>query len=215
MDLFTKYMQPFTIVENQGFRNFVQMLNPSYQLPSRSRKYVFHFVNEDFPEKSVLLECCSFPEAHTSTNLAAELNRIVTMWGLESKILLAVSDNAANIKKAIKEDLGWKHFGCYAHTINLILQDGIKVVSPIVTKVRTLLAHFKRSTNASNKLMEVQRQAGKEPKILIQDVVTRWNYTFYMLDRILELEEEVRTIMALLNMNNLPSISVEEWGLLQ
>ncbi|CAH1114809.1 unnamed protein product [Psylliodes chrysocephalus] len=38
MDIFTKDMQPFTIVEDQGFRNFVQMLNPSYQLPSR--KYV-------------------------------------------------------------------------------------------------------------------------------------------------------------------------------
>ncbi|XP_072375369.1 E3 SUMO-protein ligase ZBED1-like [Diabrotica undecimpunctata] len=249
----------FTIVEDRGFRNFVQMLNPSYQLPSRKylsstllpamyeEKYTevenliknlqqnvtlttdswtsrnaesfiavtTHFVSEDFRAKSVLLECCSFPVQHTSANLATELNRVVTTWGLESKILLPISDNAPNITKAIKEDLAWKHFGCYAHTINLIIQDGLKIVSPVVTKIRTLVAHFKRSTNACYKLIEVQRQVGKNPKKLIQDVTTRWNSTFYMLDRVLELEYEVRTTMALLNVNNLPIISIGEWQLLQ
>lgn len=173
-----------------------------------------HFINDNFKAQSVLLECSSYPEAHTSVNLAAELQRITSLWGLENKILLAVSDNAASIQKAIKEDLKWRHFGCFAHTINLIVQNSLKIVSPIVSKVRTLVAHFKRSSKATLKFIEVQKQAGREPKKLLQDVVTRWNSTFYMLDRILELEEEVRTTMALLNVTNLPIISVEEWQFL-
>ncbi|CAG9773896.1 unnamed protein product [Ceutorhynchus assimilis] len=39
MDLFTEDLQPFSIVEDRGFKNFVQMLNPSYQLPIRCIKY--------------------------------------------------------------------------------------------------------------------------------------------------------------------------------
>ncbi|GBM58509.1 hypothetical protein AVEN_124720-1 [Araneus ventricosus] len=35
MKLFTKDFQPFRIVEDDGLRAFVQVLNPSYTLPSR------------------------------------------------------------------------------------------------------------------------------------------------------------------------------------
>ncbi|GBN78483.1 hypothetical protein AVEN_228624-1 [Araneus ventricosus] len=35
MKLFTKDFQPFRIVEDKDFRAFVQLLNPSYTLPSR------------------------------------------------------------------------------------------------------------------------------------------------------------------------------------
>lgn len=176
-----------------------------------------HFIDEEFEAKSILLECSSFEEAHTSANLATELNRVITLWGLESKILLAISDNAANIQKAIKDELKWKHFGCFAHTINLIVQNGLKSVEPImaiIVKFRSLVAHFKRSTTASSKLFEVQVKAGKEPKKLLQDVTTRWNSTYYMVDRLLEMEEIVRTTMALLN-SNVVVISVEEWLLLR
>lgn len=257
MQLFTKDMQPFSMVEDTGFRNFVNNLNPSYQIPSRKYisntllpalyeeklenikdvvKYVLavtvttdcwtsiltesfmattiHFLNEKFEAKSILLECSSLAVSHTSANLAAELKRIVIEWGLEEKIFLAISDNAANIQKAIRDDLKWKHFGCYAHTINLIVRDGLKIVEPIISKLRTLVGHFKRSSTAMAKLQEIQKQLGKSPLKLLQDVVTRWNSTYYMVERIIELEEPLRTTMALLNSTNLPIISVEEWQLL-
>ena len=35
MKLFTKYFQPFSIVDDEGFKNFVKFLNPSYKLPDR------------------------------------------------------------------------------------------------------------------------------------------------------------------------------------
>lgn len=35
MKLFTVDMQPFRIVEDTGFRGFVNSLNPSYELPTR------------------------------------------------------------------------------------------------------------------------------------------------------------------------------------
>ncbi|XP_046990621.1 E3 SUMO-protein ligase ZBED1-like isoform X2 [Schistocerca americana] len=35
MGLFTKDYQPFSIVNDSGFRNFVHALNPAYEIPSR------------------------------------------------------------------------------------------------------------------------------------------------------------------------------------
>lgn len=43
-----------------------------------------------------------------------------------SQLLLIISDNASNIRRTIKEELEFSqkftHFGCYAHTVNLIAQ---------------------------------------------------------------------------------------------
>lgn len=33
------------------------------------------------------------------------------------------TDNAANMVKTIL-NLGWKHYGCFGHTLNLVMQNG-------------------------------------------------------------------------------------------
>jgi hypothetical protein len=170
-----------------------------------------HFITPTFETKSVVLETSSYNENHTSANLAAELNRIIREWNLENKILLAVSDNAANIKKAIKEDLKWRHFGCLAHTINLIVQDALKSIEPLIEKAKALVSHFKKSSNAKTKLDFYQTQNNKEAKKLKQAVATRWNSSFYMFQRIFELKEEIRATLAVLGKENWPIFSNEEF----
>lgn len=257
MQLFTHDFQPLSVVEDKGFKNFINSLNPSYQLPSRktisnvmlpalyeevynnTRKIIAdvnsvtlttdcwtsrntenflavtaHFIDRDFELKSVMLECASFGDRHTSTNLATELNRIIGEWGLEKKILIVISDNAANIKKAIKEDLKLKHFGCFAHTINLIAQDALTYGCDILDKVKAVVSFFKRSTVAASKLIEQQKLLQRESKKLIQEVATRWNSSYYMIERFIELEEPLRMTLALTD-KSLPIISLEEWQFLK
>lgn len=102
--------------------------------------------------------------SHTSANLAAEIKEIYTKFHLGEKIILVVSDNASNITGAITNELRLKHFGCYAHNINLILQDGLKLAQKLIERVKAIVAHFKRSTSARHKLNTVQKNMGMEPK---------------------------------------------------
>lgn len=172
-----------------------------------------HYITEQFELKSLLIQCSQFEEAHSSTNIQEKILNIVNEWGLRLKINFVVSDNAANIQKAISE-IGWKHYGCYGHTLNLIVQDAIKKLAINLEKIKKIVRHFKTSTTALEKLLKAQTLENPNaiPKRLVQEVPTRWNSTYYMLDRFVELQQYVRATVAILT-KNLPTISNEEWKL--
>lgn len=173
-----------------------------------------HFISSTFKMTSILLDCKLLPNHHTSINLAQALSEITGDWNLQqSKIVLSVSDNAANIKSAITKELGWKHFGCFAHSLNLVVSDALNIspnISSLIRDLKTIVGHFKRSAISNEKLMTHQINSGKQPLKLLQDVPTRWNSTFYMLTRFVELEEHIRSAIAVID-KDLPVLSAQQW----
>lgn len=170
-----------------------------------------HYITEQFEFKSVLLQCSNLPGSHTAAVLASELKDILTEWNLTNKVNFAVSDNASAIVKAMEDILKLRHYGCYAHKLNLIVQNAVALMEETINKVKKIVAHYRRSAIAMDKLLKYQSSQGvKTPKRLKQEVSTRWNSIFYMLERFTELEETIKSTMALLD-KDLPIISREEW----
>lgn len=81
-----------------------------------------------------------------------------------------MSDNAANNKNAINI-LNLKHFRCFAHSLNLVVQEALKSQSNLIG-IKNIVGHFKRSSNANHKLMMYQQNSGENPKKLLQDEAT-------------------------------------------
>ncbi|KAL0811816.1 hypothetical protein ABMA28_009244 [Loxostege sticticalis] len=160
--------------------------------------------------QSFLLDCVPLEKSHTAKNLSHTIKKTCDEWMISQKILLGVSDNGANIKNAIEKELGWRHFSCFSHTLNLAVTDVLKAgdVTDVVNKIKNVVKHFKKSNVAWAKLKKYQEQAGTAPKRLLQEVPTRWNSTFYMLKRCLELKESLNSAMANLG---LEMITVYEW----
>ncbi|KAF7641585.1 hypothetical protein LDENG_00276790 [Lucifuga dentata] len=154
-----------------------------------------HYIEENFMLTSELLDCFSFTDRHTSDNLAAELQRISSEWGVKDKVVACMSDNASNTKGAIKK-AGWKHVPCFAHTLNLIVREGLKHIQDLVTKVKNIVEYVHRSTVATERLRATQQQMGLEQLKLKQDVITRWNSTYYMLRRFQQQKEAIIAILA-------------------
>ncbi|KAJ8892015.1 hypothetical protein PR048_004580 [Dryococelus australis] len=91
MQLFTKDFQPFRIVEDEGLKRNRFCLTTDCWTSLNTDSYIGLTAHS----------CSVMRSAHASENLAAKIKRIVTDWGIYKKIVLAVSDNACNIKKML------------------------------------------------------------------------------------------------------------------
>ncbi|XP_067635684.1 zinc finger BED domain-containing protein 4-like [Eurosta solidaginis] len=175
-----------------------------------------HFVDDNFELTNILLDCCPMYDAHTSKNLADQIRKVTTEWGVFDKIILSVSDNANNIKSALQNELKLRHLGCFAHTLNLIVKSSLsgEAISSVLQKVKIIVTHFRKSTSTNEKFTTFQRNASTEPLRLIQSVDTRWNSVFYMVERFIKVEDAVKCTLALID-KELPRISPDEWSMLR
>ena len=142
-------------------------------------------------------ECVGYSQRHTAENLATELKCCIREWGLDGKMQAVVTDNAANVTATVRT-AGLTHLFCFAHTLNLVVQNGLQVVKQLQEKVKLIVAYFHRSTVAADKLWALQLQMRPDINAvkLKNDVVTRWNSTYYMFRRIADVREPVEAAIA-------------------
>lgn len=122
---------------------------------------------DDFKTNSVILCFDVWDIHHTGANLAKKLKENERME-CEKKMLIG-SNNACNIKNAMTVELHYIHelLLCYIY---------VKLVQPIIEKIKTIVAHFNRSSISSSKWNKFQRHSGIET-----NSGTRWNSTFHIL----------------------------------
>lgn len=172
-----------------------------------------HYIDDDTKMSSILIGCQHFTARHTAVEMSSLLIEQVNKWGLVNKITMIVSDNAANMVAAVRL-CQWRHFPCFAHSINLIVQSGLEEMKSILNKVKAIVEYFKRSTYALSRLNEIQTRGGYSVLKLKQDCPTRWNSTYDMVDRILKIKEPVLSTLAIIN-NDLNTITFDEWNVLK
>ena len=129
-------------------------------------------------------------ESHTGEYISQVFTDMLAAWEVPTdKIHLVLRDNGANMIKAIR-DTSLPSFGCFAHTLQLVVHDGIlsqRAVTDVLAICRRIVEHFKHSSVAYCRLREIQQSLGlAQQHRLKQDQTTRWNSTFYMLQTIVE-----------------------------
>ena len=174
-----------------------------------------HFFNNEFRLESCLLGCFKFGQRHTAENLKDKLLHIISEWDNQEKIVLVVTDNAANMTSAVK-NAGFKHLPCFAHTLNLVVQKRVLEIKQLQQKVKTIVEYFRRSTVAAEKFASLQLQinSGEPARKLKNDVITRWNSTYDMLRRFSLLQEPLEAVLGV-PYNPVPNLTSEEWLVLR
>uniref|UniRef100_A0A3P9J2Q6 DUF659 domain-containing protein n=1 Tax=Oryzias latipes TaxID=8090 RepID=A0A3P9J2Q6_ORYLA len=148
-----------------------------------------------------LLNLHRMEHPHTGEAIALCLDQTLDEWGIrEDKVLLIVTDNGSNIVKAVRL-LGDRtnEMPCFAHTLQLALKDAMKHpnADSLITRARHLVSAVRKSSVANEALTK------KCGKTLVRDCSTRWNSTFDMLRRLLEIRAELNQVLEELSMDTL------------
>lgn len=241
VNMIARDLQPLSMLEDQGFLNFCEVMDRRYQVPTRK-----HLCNTLLPEKfdkaqarlkaklemapsvgvtsdlwtstnnssfmaltchwwdardenlsSAVLDCHRIQGRHTAERIQEEAEQVLQRFGIREKVLAFITDNGSNIRKAVKS-MGIERISCYAHLLNLVATESFKAVpelQEVRDKVSRVVKLTRQSTNAKEKLDQIQESLGRKPKKLIQDCPTRWNSLYEMFQRFLELKEAVSLLL--------------------
>uniref|UniRef100_A0A2N9FMH9 HAT C-terminal dimerisation domain-containing protein n=1 Tax=Fagus sylvatica TaxID=28930 RepID=A0A2N9FMH9_FAGSY len=155
-----------------------------------------HYVDENWKLKSIILNFCHMPPPHTGIALSEKIFKFLKDWGIEEKVFSITLDNAYNndnMQDLLKAKLNLRnlllcggaffHVRCGAHVLNLIVQEGLKVIDDSVSKIRETVKYIKGSEIKICKFEECAQQLGiRTTKGLRLDVTTRWNATYDMFE---------------------------------
>ena len=155
-----------------------------------------HFIGEDFTLKHRLLCLRKYSSDKTGDNIRNTFTAIIVEWQFQDKLEAVVTDAAANCIKAFEKS-NFEHITCNAHNLHNAVCHALKLetVESLMKSVRAIVGHFKHSSKQEEKLKNKQQSLGKPVSKLQQEVVTRWNSTFNMIDSILDNEESVDSVL--------------------
>ncbi|XP_071852987.1 zinc finger BED domain-containing protein 4-like [Apostichopus japonicus] len=172
-----------------------------------------HWISEDFERKHCVLNASSFVGRHTGEAICAEIERMLATWELEhGKVVAILRDNAANVINGLTRT-GINHQGCFIHTLQLVVHDGLSTqrsVNDMLAIGRRIAGHFNHSPLAHHRLQELQVKHELPQHHITQDVPTRWNSSFLMLERLLEQKTAIAEYASLYD---IPVMTTSQWNL--
>ncbi|KAL1513732.1 hypothetical protein ABEB36_003104 [Hypothenemus hampei] len=144
--------------------------------------------------RSAVMETTVIEHRHKAKIIKDYLQKLIDEWNLYGKVQIIITDNASNMVKAC-DLLKINHHNCFAHTLNLTVNDGLEDASnseliKLLQKYKDIVQYFKKSNLVMDKLKEEQVRKNKPLLRPIQSVITRWNSMFYMIKRLLDLNED-------------------------
>ena len=179
-----------------------------------------HYVTNEFQIKNFTLGIQPYTGTQTGDRLNEILRYNIQEWGLNKPQhrVYFVTDDVANIIQAVELSSEWERIPCFAHTLQLVVEDGLEDcedLKALLKKCQDIVRFFHRSVPAEQELQREQKRdsTNLEPVRLIGDVETRWNTQFDMMDRLLQVR---RALSAALWEPGMPdTLSSREWCMIQ
>uniref|UniRef100_A0ACD5X2F8 Uncharacterized protein n=1 Tax=Avena sativa TaxID=4498 RepID=A0ACD5X2F8_AVESA len=161
-----------------------------------------HFISNEWVLHKRIIRFSMLETPHNSWNMFNIVLNSIQEWNLEDKLFSFTLDNASvntAMINLLRENLKNKgflliegklfHFCCSPHVFNMVAQDGLREIKPVVNNVRESVKFVRSSQARVEKFLEIVVQEGlssryKSPSV---DVMTRWNSTYLMLGAALPL----------------------------
>uniref|UniRef100_A0ACD5TSB0 Uncharacterized protein n=1 Tax=Avena sativa TaxID=4498 RepID=A0ACD5TSB0_AVESA len=117
-----------------------------------------HWIDENWVSQKVLLDVCRIRYQCTGTEILQVLLTVLREFNIDSKILACTHNNSQHAIHACHElrrelesrKLPFCYIPCAARTLEIIIQDGLKHVKPLLSKTREFILEI----NSNHEMME-------------------------------------------------------------
>ncbi|CAB4410663.1 unnamed protein product [Rhizophagus irregularis] len=153
-----------------------------------------HFIDNSWHLQQITLDFIELEGSHTGKNIAEELITVLNLY-----------------------DISKKQCRCFAHVVNLAVQAALKELKPEIDKIRNLIVKSRSSSQRRKKFSEISKLNGVDDLLPILDVPTRWNSTYDMVKRALDLKvvfDKIILASEFSDLNNI-KLSQSDWTSLE
>ena len=116
-----------------------------------------HWLMQEMELRDIIVCVASISYPHTGKRICETIQQELEKLGLQNKINAAITDNSSNMVKAIRNWDDVERVGCSAHTLQLSVNRGFKIVEPYLKKFIDLI-HFFNSPKQNELLESAQRE---------------------------------------------------------
>ncbi|KAH7963442.1 hypothetical protein HPB52_021209 [Rhipicephalus sanguineus] len=229
-------LQPYSCVENRGFKELINHMKPLYKIPSRttfSRTIIPELYEDTFMAVKDRMHA-DFQEGVESISLTSDMwtsrsnqsyisltchyltsNFEMRSFALENRSVTE-SHTACNILEHLQTMMdNWELplQKCMGHTLQLAIKDAKEEtagVPAILKKCRAIIGHYKHSAQAAARLKDWQRRMELSVLELIQDVETRWKSEHNRVSHFVQLKEAICLELAT-SETTVPNLAPQEW----
>ncbi|KAI5344310.1 PREDICTED: zinc finger [Prunus dulcis] len=149
-----------------------------------------HYIDENWllQKRIIAFRLLEFP--HTGSSIFHAMMNVFKEYNITHKIFSITFDNASNNSSAIEQfkhvlhpPYGGKffHMRCVCHIINLMVQDGLKVIQTQLQLIRDAIGYISSSSSRQQDFAHLCMSHGLKPIKLKKDIRIRWNSTYHML----------------------------------
>ncbi|CAG8713759.1 16141_t:CDS:2, partial [Cetraspora pellucida] len=133
-----------------------------------------HWLTDSFELYEIVLEIGELDD-HCADDIVESVNSVLDKFNINHKKVFSITtDNGANVKSAVQK-MDVTNIKCAEHTLQLSVNLGLKEIDRLISKCL------------------------KEPLDVIKDVDTRWNSTFYSIERLVSLKPAIIQLHSTLN----------------
>ena len=161
-----------------------------------------NYITKGWRRAKLCLACSPYDSSHTGANIARWVEMECDKWGITDEVGVVTTDTASNMLKMMEYlPIHFIHGGCLNHILQLVINDELlekPSIKSLIKTCRHICTYSNQSIALPTFLVSKQMENGKEKTdclLLAQDVVTRWNSTYLMLQRFVVLQPEVRALL--------------------
>ncbi|KAL0345675.1 UNVERIFIED_CONTAM: putative AC transposase [Sesamum radiatum] len=184
--------------QRMKYYNLLEMSTDMWTSSNNNRGFMAvtgHFIDDHWILQSCILRFTYVPAPHTTEVLADKLVDALVDWNIDRKVSTITVDNCTTNDAMINHlldklptnemplDRKVLHMRCCAHILNLIVKDGLEIISGSIERIRDSVVYWSASPGRIEKFEETARQLPVNcTKKLCLDCKTRWNSTYLILE---------------------------------